>query len=129
MKGYFRKRLLEPAWDDPEALLPTFARGNGLEFLVNPLMGQIESVGDAAHRLEANEGLPGAAGSIDDRGLITRSIDDLDLLLGAAHGKRRATQGIAHKPAEDMIEEQPVERQSGRIAEHVANGLRFAGWG
>src|SRR4051794_21051137 len=56
----------ESARPDPEALLPRAARRNGLKLGVTALLREIRGVGDAGHRLDADEvailpHLPGAA--------------------------------------------------------------------
>src|ERR1700730_3643641 len=101
-QNHERSRHSKPAWRNPETFPPGSARRNGLEFLINPGVRQIEGIGDGRHGLEADEVLAGRR--VDDRHRIFGSIDHGNLPAAALNPEFRALVFAAHQIFENIIE-------------------------
>ncbi len=82
--------------------MPLAAGLDRLQFGVPAFMGQIHSVRNGGHGLEANVILAGRR--VDDTDCVARAERDLDTLALAFDREYRAPRGVSHQIGEPVIE-------------------------
>src|SRR5262249_33584111 len=115
----------------PEALFPALTGWNAVQLFVKAFLAEIHRVGDAGHRLDADEIAirhgGGRVRRVADHSFVTRPEHDFQLLLLALDRHHRPAFVVANEVAKDVIEVDVLQRDRRRIGQQRFDRLGLAG--